>query len=90
MRALTASPPAAAFDTTRRFVRWHGEGANGFVAFDFAIGAPEVFVEMILPAGAYAEFCATHQVELLPPAAATAEPDDWAWRLADATATRFK
>lgn len=85
---------ASAFDTTRRFVRVTGERANGFVEFDFAIGEPEVFVEMILGREAFAEFCAANRVELLPRQRpqdkADADRGDWDWRLADATHIRFK
>lgn len=79
------------FDTTRRFVRLHGERANGFIEFDFAIGEPELFLEMILDPEAFAEFCLSNQVEMLAAdAGKTSEPSDWDWRLADATGTRFK
>ena len=87
--ASSAQP--AVMDTTRRFVRVRGERANGFVEFDFAIGEPEVFLEMILDREAFAEFCATNRVEMLTDEAGqAAEPSDWDWRLADATGTRFK
>ena len=55
---------------------------------EFAIGEPEVFVEMLLSPAAFTEFCATNQVDMLPPRDPDAVPDDWDWRLADAT--RFK
>lgn len=80
----------ATMDTTRRFVRLSGERPNGFVEFEFAIGEPEIFVEMILPRVAFAEFCATNRVEMLPPRDPDAPQGDWDWRLADATHTRFK
>lgn len=80
----------ATMDTTRRFVRLSGERANGFIEFEFAIGEPEVFIEMILDHEAFAEFCATNQVEMLPPRNPDAPQGDWDWRLADATHTRFK
>lgn len=81
-------------DTSRRFVRVCGERANGFVEFEFAIGEPEIFVELILDRASFAAFCATNKVEMLPPAAEDAaqkeDAGDWDWRLADATKTRFK
>lgn len=77
-------------DTTRRFVRLSGERPNGFVEFEFAIGEPEIFVEMILPGLAFAEFCTANRVEILPPRDPDAPQGDWDWRLADATHTRFK
>lgn len=85
----TASAPCV-LDTTRRFVRRRGERGNGFIEFEFAIGEPELFVELILAPEAYAEFCTANQVEVLPPATASGTPDDWDWRLADATALRLK
>lgn len=84
---------APKFDTTRRFVRVTGERPNGFVEFDFAIGEPELFAEMILGKEAFEEFCATNAVELLPPGDGQVQektPDDFDWRLADATQTRFR
>ena len=80
----------ATMDITRRFVRLSGERPNGFVEFEFAIGEPEIFVEMILPRVAFAEFCAINHVEMLPPRDPDAPQGDWDWRLADATHTRFK
>ena len=77
-----------ALDTTRRFVRVCGTRTGVFIEFEFAIGEPEVFVEMLLSPAAFTEFCATNQVEMLPPRDPDAAPDDWDWRLADAT--RFK
>jgi phenol hydroxylase P0 protein len=89
---LAAQP--SAMDTTRRFVRVHGERANGFIEFDFAIGEPEVFVELILGREAFAEFCVTNRAEMLPSLTEPSDQDDlrseWDWRLADATKTRFK
>jgi len=77
-------------DTTRRFVRLSGERPNGFVEFEFAIGEPEIFVEMILPREAFTAFCLANRVELLPPRDPDAPQGDWDWRLADATHTRFR
>ena len=85
---MTSSHPP--MDTARRFVRLSGERSNGFVEFEFAIGEPEIFVEMILGRGAFAEFCAANRVEMLPPRDPDAPQGDWDWRLADATHTRFK
>ncbi len=66
---LNAPPPAdemPACDTTRRYVRVTEERADGLVAFEFAIGWPELSVELLLPAPAFAEFCAANQVQRLP------------------------
>jgi len=60
--ALPLALELAPCDTTLRFVRVIEERADGLVAFEFAIGWPELAVELILPAPAFAEFCATHGV----------------------------
>lgn len=92
---MTCSEPpkndaAAAFDAARRFVRLTGEREN-FVEFDFAIGEPDVFVELILSRPAFAEFCEANKVEMLAPrVAGEAGESDWDWRLADARHNRFK
>jgi phenol hydroxylase P0 protein len=36
--------------------------ADGFVEFDFAIGDPELSVDLILPAAAFEEFCVVNRV----------------------------
>ena len=81
----TADP---GFDANRRYVRVCERRLDGFVEFEFAIGEPEVFVEMLLSPAAFTEFCATNQVEMLPSRDPDVVPGDWDWRLADAT--RFK
>lgn len=67
--AATTPPPSEPFvcDTTRRFVRVTEVRADGLVAFDFAIGWPELSVELLLPAAAFEEFCAKNRVERLAP-----------------------
>jgi len=80
-------------DTRRKFVRVTGQRGDKFIEFDFAIGEPELFVEMILTPDAFAEFCEANQVEQMP--AVTAQGEDtedeqWDWRLADASQVRFK
>ena len=58
-----AAPP---FDTTRRFVRLTRVRDDGFVEFEFAVGEPELAVELIMPAAAYRAFCSDNQVTVLP------------------------
>ena len=81
------------FDPTRFFVRVAEERQDGFVEFEFAVGEPELFVEMILPRPSFEEFCRLNHVEHLPPAAAE-EPspldEAWHWRLRDAREQRLK
>ncbi|THF55179.1 phenol hydroxylase subunit [Pseudothauera rhizosphaerae] len=96
MSASTETPeadlsPPPGFDTTRRFVRVSGERPNGLVEFDFAVGEPELFVEMILSREAFEEFCTGNEVQMLPPREGVeGEIGDWDWRMSDATHTRFR
>ena len=61
----TAADTPLAVDTSRRFVRVTERRADGLVAFDFAIGWPELSVELLLPAAAFDEFCERNQVQRL-------------------------
>lgn len=45
-----------------KYVRVRNRRANGLVEFDFAIGAPEIFVELLMPCLAFDEFCAANRV----------------------------
>jgi phenol hydroxylase P0 protein len=55
---MTASPT---LDTRKRYVRVL-DRHDGLVAFEFAIGWPELMVELLLPEAAFDEFCATQRV----------------------------
>jgi phenol hydroxylase P0 protein len=70
----TAAPLVC--DTSRRFVRVTEERADGLVAFDFAIGWPELSVELMLPRAAFDEFCTRNQVVLLDARADDPPPAD--------------
>lgn len=84
------------FDPNRKFIRVIEQRADGMVEFEFAVGEPELFVEMLLPQAAFADFCAAQGVEpsIAAPAAAADAPDtvaeqarhDMAWTLHDAMA----
>ncbi|MFO1469136.1 MAG: phenol hydroxylase subunit [Steroidobacteraceae bacterium] len=81
------------FDPRRRFVRVRRRRDNGLVEFEFAIGEPEMFVELILPEPAFQEFCAANAVSLLegdddPPV--SEEERESRWTLREATAQRFR
>lgn len=45
------------FDVNRRYVRFRALGDDGFVTFDFAIGDPDLSVELALPLADYRSFC---------------------------------
>ena len=52
-------------DLSRKFVRVLREGADGLVAFEFAIGWPDLSVELAMPKAMFEEFCTRQQVRLL-------------------------
>lgn len=89
---------APEIDIFRRFVRITRRRPDGFVEFDFAMGEPELFVELVLPDEAFHAFCAANKAEPFPeppsggdgPPDPNADADDWGWRLADARATPFR
>jgi phenol/toluene 2-monooxygenase (NADH) P0/A0 len=59
---------------------------DGFVAFDFYVGDPDIYAEMILPAEAFKEFCATHGVEPTGPDMRATSTDGLGFSLRDAAA----
>ena len=58
----TTDTSLPAVDTSLRFVRVIERRADGLVAFEFSIGWPELAVELMLPAAAFDDFCARHEV----------------------------
>lgn len=50
------------FDPSRRYVRFHELRDDGYVLFDFAIGDPELSVNLTLKLDQYREFCRTQNV----------------------------
>lgn len=86
------SKPNAPFNPALRFVRVVEECANGMVEFEFAVGEPELFVEMVLPKAAFDDFCRAQGV--VPTAVLPEEPGartaDWDWTLYAARDQRFR
>lgn len=58
------------FDTTHKFVRVIEARQGDLIEFEFAIGEPELFVELIMPAHAFVEFCEANRVTVLDQVAA--------------------
>lgn len=56
---LTADPD------TVKYVRVTERMANGYVSFDFAMGSPDLFVELVLPEAAFEAFCETNHVQFM-------------------------
>jgi phenol hydroxylase P0 protein len=52
-------------DVTRKYVRIKQVRADGLVCFEFAIGWPELFVDLMLPRAAFDDFCVRQHVQLL-------------------------
>lgn len=82
--ASSAAGGAPAIDVERKFIRVAEVRPDGFVAFDFAVGEPEIYVEMLLPADAFAAFCCEHAVIDLGAAGPQSGGDQFAWSLRNA------
>ncbi len=52
-------------DVRVKFVRIKQLRADGLVCFEFAIGWPELFVDLMLPRSAFDDFCLRQNVQLL-------------------------
>jgi phenol hydroxylase P0 protein len=69
MTTTPTTTPAAAderiCDVRNKFVRIKQVRADGLVCFEFAIGWPELFVDLMLPRAAFDDFCLRQQVQLL-------------------------
>lgn len=86
-------PHTPAFDPTRKYVRIIQTHVNGLVEFEFAVGEPELFVELLMAQAAFDEFCGMHAVTptqgRLPALKNSAEQEwDWSLRAARAQDTR--
>jgi phenol hydroxylase P0 protein len=76
--------PETPFDQLPRFVRVRSESDARFVEFDFAIGHPELFVELVMPCAAFATFCKRQRVVQMDAAMCQAVDEDAAkWRYGD-------
>lgn len=75
------SQPQASFDNLPRYVRVRSEPDATFVEFDFAIGFPDLFVELVLPQAAFTAFCDNNRVQHMDARMAKAIDADMAkWR----------
>jgi phenol hydroxylase P0 protein len=84
----------AAFDPTAKFVRVIEARANGLVTFEFAVGEPQLFVELLMPQAQFEEFCANQGVTPthgpLADAAEGSAEHEWDWSLRAAREQRFR
>ncbi len=68
-------------DIYKRYVRITGIVNNKMIEFDFSIGEPEMYVELILPFEAFQSFCANNNVKhLSEEEAARVDYDRLKWR----------
>lgn len=77
----------------RKYVRINRVRESGMVEFLFAIGDPDLSIELIMDRAMFDEFCAQNQVIVLDaeaPNPAGVAKSDWDWSLSDATSQRFK
>ncbi|MGH1462833.1 MAG: phenol hydroxylase subunit [Neptuniibacter sp.] len=49
-------------DSVQKYIRVRSPESARFVEFDFAIGDPNLFVELIMPPGAFKHFCEANNV----------------------------
>lgn len=67
-----------------RYVRVRDVVDDRFVEFDFAIGEPSLYVELILPKQAFDEFCRLNKVvEMTQEQASSVDADMEKWRYGD-------
>lgn len=79
------TPTASRFDQLPRYVRVRSEPGARFVEFDFAIGSPDLFVELVLPQAEYQQFCRRNRVMEMDAAMAKAVDEDMIkWRFGEA------
>lgn len=93
---MRTTPPSSndRWDLQRRYIRIVQEHGNGMVEFEFAVGEPELFVEMVMPRAQFDEFCAMQGVQptqgRLPEQADGSAAHEWDWSLRDARERHFR
>lgn len=85
----SASENDGGFNPELKFVRINEVREDGFVVFDFAIGEPDLFVELLLTQAAFAEFCDAQKVIFLGKPVDRQPASDLDWRLRDAVSNRI-
>jgi phenol hydroxylase P0 protein len=77
-------PDTTAFNPERKFIRIIQTHRNGMVEFEFAVGEPGLFVELLMPRAQFDDFCALHGVTPTQGRLAAApepEAQEWDWSL---------
>lgn len=77
------------FNQLPRYVRVRSEPEATFVEFDFAIGYPELYVELVLPQTAFADFCEHYKVQHMDERMCAAiDADAQRWRYGDSASVQ--
>lgn len=75
----------------KRYVVLRERRSDGFVEFDFAIGTPDIFAELVLNQSAFDEFCRENKVIFLDKDEVdSAESDQQEWRLSETSGKQFR
>lgn len=82
------------FNPQQKFIRIVNARDNGFVEFEFAMGEPRLFVEMLMHQTEFEQFCRDQQViptkGALPDHGAGTSEHEWDWNLAAAREQHFR
>ena len=79
--ASTDNPQAEPLADFTRYVRIRDVVDDKFIEFDFAIGDPSLYVELVLPKAAFEAFCHHNQVVMMSDEQARQVDDDMEkWR----------
>ncbi|MEH6628386.1 MAG: phenol hydroxylase subunit [Motiliproteus sp.] len=80
----TSSPQP--FEQLVKYVRVRSKTGARFVEFDFAIGEPNLFVELIMPQGVFDDFCQkNHVVHMTAEQMLSVDDEMEKWRYGDET-----
>jgi phenol/toluene 2-monooxygenase (NADH) P0/A0 len=66
-RSESEDRPDLTVETAQKYVCVRDVNSEGNVRFDFAIGWPDVCVELVLPQAAFDEFCRQNDVKTMEP-----------------------
>jgi len=81
MSKENATEQTEEFDIERRYVHITNVRKDGLVEFDFSIGEPELYIELVLPWQAFEQFCSHNKVQhLAADEVARVEYDRLKWR----------
>lgn len=80
----TADPESVPLPELSRYVRIRRDVGGKFIEFDFAIGDPTLYVELVLPKAAFMAFCHHNKVVMMTDEQAERVDADMAkWRYGD-------